>query len=127
VTRRVHILIDVLAFAGIVAGCGQGIRHWPERDARGLAQAIVGPYGQRTELFYDENDQLERIEDPLQRHVSFGYDEAGRLTSMRDARDSLHRYEYDERGRLTKDIGPTGYTQTLAPAQGADTPRNTEA
>jgi RHS repeat-associated protein len=90
------------------------------RDARGLARAIVGPYGQRTALFYDENDQLERIEDPLQRQVSLGYDEAGRLTSMRDARDGLHRYEYDQRGRLTRDIGPTGYTQTLAPAEGPD-------
>jgi RHS repeat-associated protein len=98
----------------------EGLPTHLERDARGLVRAIVGPYGQRTALFYDENDQLERIEDPLQRQVSFGYDEAGRLTSMRDARDGLHRYEYDARGRLTRDIGPTGYTQTLAPAEGTD-------
>ncbi|HWN66804.1 MAG TPA: RHS repeat-associated core domain-containing protein [Haliangium sp.] len=98
----------------------EGLPTHIERDARGLAQAIVGPYGQRTALFYDENDQLEHIEDPLQRQVSFGYDEAGRLTSMRDARDGLHRYEYDERGRLVTDMGPTGHTQTLAPAEAPD-------
>jgi RHS repeat-associated protein len=98
----------------------EGLPTHIERDPRGLARAIVGPHGQRTALFYDENDQLERIEDPLQRQVSFGYDAAGRLTSMRDARDGLHRYEYDARGRLTRDIGPTGYTQTLAPAEAPD-------
>jgi RHS repeat-associated protein len=91
-----------------------------ERDATGLGRAIVGPYGQRSALFYDEQDQLARVEDPLQRQVSFGYDQAGRMVSMRDARDGLHRFEYDPRGRLVRDIGPTDYTQTLAPAD--DTP-----
>ena len=87
-----------------------------ERDPTGLAQAIVGPYGQRTALFYDATGNLERIRDPLQREVLFGYDLAGRLTSMHDARGGQHRYDYDDRGRLVTDIGPTGYTQTLAPA-----------
>jgi RHS repeat-associated protein len=87
-----------------------------ERDPTGLAQAIVGPYAQRTALFYEDSGDLERIRDPLQREVMFGYDLAGRLTSMRDARGGQHRYDYDARGRLVTDIGPTGYTQTLAPA-----------
>jgi RHS repeat-associated protein len=87
-----------------------------ERDARGLAQAIVGPYGQRTELGYDEHDQLASVRDPLQREIAFGYDAAGRLARMIDARGSEHRYGYDARGRLLTDTGPTGYTQTLAPA-----------
>ena len=87
-----------------------------ERAPTGLAQAIVGPYGQRTELAYDDAGDLERIRDPLQREVSFGYDAAGRLMSMRDARGGLHRYDHDARGRLVTDVGPTGHTQTLAPA-----------
>ncbi len=87
-----------------------------ERDPTGLARAIVGPYGQRTELFYDDAGDLGRIRDPLQREVVFDHDAAGRLASMRDARGGQHRYDYDERGRLVTDIGPTGYTQTLAPA-----------
>jgi RHS repeat-associated protein len=87
-----------------------------ERDPTGLARVIVGPYGQRTALFYEDSGDLERIRDPLQREVVFGYDLAGRLTSMRDARGGQHRYDYDAHGRLITDIGPTGYTQTLAPA-----------
>ena len=90
-----------------------------ERDPTGLARVIVGPYGQRTALFYDATGDLERIRDSLQREVAFGYDPAGRLTSMRDARGGQHRYDYDDRGRLVTDIGPTGYTQTLAPADDA--------
>lgn len=93
-----------------------GLSTYIERDLTGVARAIVGPYGQRTALFYEDSGDLERIRDPLQRDVVFGYDPAGRLTSMRDARGGLHRYGYDDRGRLVTDIGPTGYTQTLAPA-----------
>jgi RHS repeat-associated protein len=91
-----------------------------ERDSRGLAQVIVGPYGQRTELGYDEHDQLASIRDPLQRDIAFGYDAAGRLTRMLDARSNEHRYTYDAGGRLVTDVGPTGYTQTLAPAASGD-------
>jgi YD repeat-containing protein len=87
-----------------------------ERDPTGLARAIVGPYSQRTALLYEESGDLERIRDPLQHEVVFGYDAAGRLTSMRDARGGQHHYDYDDRGRLVTDIGPTGYTQTLTPA-----------
>ena len=90
-----------------------------ERDPTGLTRVIVGPYGQRTALFYDAMGDLERIRDSLQREVAFGYDPVGRLTSMRDARGGQHRYDYDDRGRLVMDIGPTGYTQTLAPADDA--------
>jgi RHS repeat-associated protein len=93
-----------------------------ERDGRGLAQAIVGPYGQRTELGYDEHDQLASIRDPLQREIALGYDDAGRLGRMLDARGNEHRYTYDARGRLLTDIGPTGHTQTLAPAASGDGP-----
>jgi RHS repeat-associated protein len=86
-----------------------------ERDARGLAQAIIGPYQQRTELDYDENDHLALLRDPLQREIRFVYDTADRLTTMLDARGNEHRYTYDARGRLLTDTGPTGYTQSLAP------------
>src|SRR5690606_24528592 len=76
------------------------------RDGRGLAHAIVGPYGQRTELHYDEHARLASVRDPLQRRVSFDYDAAGRLTRMLDARGSEHLYTYDARGRLVTDTGP---------------------
>ena len=97
---------------------GDGLATSIERDAIGLAQAIVGPYGQRTALFYDASDQLERLHDPLDREITFGYDEQGRLATMLDARQGLHQYDYDALGRLVTDIGPTGYTQTLALTEG---------
>jgi RHS repeat-associated protein len=95
-----------------------------ERDARGLARAIIGPYQQRTELGYDEHDHLATLRDPLQREIHFDYDAAGRLTTMLDARGNEHHYTYDARGRLLTDTGPTGYTQTLSPVDEVSNGRN---
>ena len=87
-----------------------------ERDGDGDPTAIVGPYGQRTELTVDAQGMLTRIQNAAGGAYRFEYDEGGLLTAMTEPRsaEERHVYEYDDAGRLIRDEGPTGFYQTLS-------------
>lgn len=95
---------------GLLVGItdADGLTTTVERHEKtGDATAIVGPFGQRTSLFHDEDGYLERITNPAGESYGFEYT-AGLMTRLEDPRfeaedfepDAAKRYGYDGRGRL---------------------------
>lgn len=84
-----------------------------ERDSSGVATAIVGPGGLRTELTI-EDDQLKTIEAPGGLLHTFTYTENGLLKEYRNPRRFASTYLYDGSGRLEKasDAGTGSKTLT---------------
>jgi RHS repeat-associated protein len=90
-----------------------------ERDTQGVATAIVGPFGDRTELEQDANGWLERIENPAgEAHVMVSRED-GLLTSFTTPRSQTYAFEYDAKGRLVRDDDPAGGFQTLERTESA--------
>ena len=86
-----------------------------ERDLQGDATAIVGPYGERTELAINSDGYLSEVVRADGERVAFEYDGAGGLlTAMVDARGGARRYQYDEMGRLLRAEDPSGAAQTFS-------------
>ena len=89
------------------------------RNAAGRAEAIVGPYGSRTELAYDRKGYLSRLENAAAEATLLEYTAEGLLTAWTEplgvASGSGYRHEfrYDEVGRLLSDRAPSGLEQTL--------------
>ncbi len=88
-----------------------------ERDGDGNATAIVGPYGQRTVLDYDNydgNDYLAGITNPNNEAYEFTYkDGSGLLTSITDPINNVSNYDYDANGLLTIAEDPAGGSKTF--------------
>lgn len=81
-----------------------------ERDGEGNPTAIVGPYGQRTNLTLDANGYLATITNPASEVWQFGYTDGGLLTSSVDPNAHTSTYTYDSLGRLvqTRDAASGG-------------------
>ncbi|MBI3071808.1 MAG: hypothetical protein HYY84_06720 [Deltaproteobacteria bacterium] len=79
-----------------------------ERDAAGVATAVVAPHGQRTEFAYDANGYLARIVDPAGATQTFTYDPGGLAAQVTDARGGVYRFTYDAWGRLSRVDDPVG-------------------
>ncbi|MCC7374768.1 MAG: hypothetical protein IT581_08930 [Verrucomicrobiales bacterium] len=85
-----------------------------ERDAAGMATAIVGPYGDRTELGINNAGELERVRNPAGATTLFEYRSGGLLSRFTDARLQALAFSYDELGRLVRDADPAGGFKALA-------------
>ncbi len=83
-----------------------------ERNAEGMADAIVSPTGFRTTLSRDANGYLTSIENPAGEAVTLSHDAAGLLRSLEDAEGGRHVYGYDALGLLVSDVGPGGLEST---------------
>jgi RHS repeat-associated protein len=84
-----------------------GLRTRIERGGGGQALALVGPFGQRTELTY-ENGYLASIRNPAGETVRFATTPEGLLTSLTDPRNGVYAFAYDALGRLRRDTDPAG-------------------
>jgi len=80
-----------------------------ERDAlTGDPRALIGPFGQRTDLTLDSFGYLRTVSNPAGEVVELGYNPDGLLTSLKDPKLRTYTFEYDPDGRLTKDLDPAG-------------------
>ena len=79
-----------------------------------MPQAIVAPFGQRTELSVYPSGYLATITDPAGDAVGLTYAPEGLLTGLTDPRGNPHTFEYDALGRLQKDSDPAAGSTTLA-------------
>jgi RHS repeat-associated protein len=84
-----------------------------ERDAAGVATAIIAPGGQRTTLAFDANGFLAAIGDPAGGHYQMTYTNDGLLTTITDPNSHSSTMAYDSLGRLAKDSDAAGGSKTL--------------
>lgn len=89
-----------------------GNRTQIERDASGVATAIVGPFGHRTTLTVGGDGYLEAVENGAGERIEMAY-VAGQMTSMKNARDFIKSVAYDTDGRLLREELPGGGGLTL--------------
>jgi len=80
-------------------------------------RAIVGPYGQRTNLRLDADGYLARIQNPADELSQLGYTAGGLLASLTDPTGNVHRFIYDAEGRLTRHEDPAGGVSALERAE----------
>ncbi len=80
-----------------------------------IPTAIVGPFGQATQLGVDGNGFLTSITNPASETVQLIHQSDGLLTSMRTPKNEIYNYSYDPAtGFLLTDADPAGGSQTLA-------------
>jgi len=92
-----------------------------QRDGQGNPTAIVGPYGQQTNVAVDSDGYLHTVTNPNSEMVQLAYKPVvagdrhtgGLLTQYVNARGGQSLYEYDSDGFLTKDTPPDGSFVTL--------------
>lgn len=85
-----------------------------ERDGSGELQAIVGPYGQRTEFTLDDEGYIATATNPNDEETSFTYSDDGLMETMTDAREHTWTFTYDVLGRLQHDSDPAGGSKALS-------------
>ncbi len=85
-----------------------------ERDAAGVATAIIAPTGQRTELAYDLNGYLAGITNQAGETTAMTYGPDGLLATFATPSGAESLFEYDSLGRLTRDTGPDGGFQAFS-------------
>ncbi len=83
-----------------------------ERNASGLATAIVGPYGHRTELSIDANGYLTQATEPTGATWHVGYAD-GLVTSFTNPNGHASSLSYDANGRLLSDADPGGGSKSF--------------
>ena len=92
-----------------------------ERDAGGLATAIVAPGGQRTGLTIEANGYLTAVTNPANETVIIGYSADGLMATLKDPRGNVHAFTHDALGRFTRDDDPaTGFKTLTRTEQGSD-------
>jgi RHS repeat-associated protein len=89
-----------------------GLRTVIERDAAGVATAVVGPYGHRTELTI-ERGLLRRVVDPSGAVWTLQWNEAGLLSRFEDPVGAQNDFVYRESGELRSDSHSSGEGWTL--------------
>lgn len=87
-----------------------------ERDFDGNPTALVGPFGQRTELSVDRNGYLSRVVNPAGETWRMNYTADGLLTEFTDPKGQTARFSYDTLGRLSTATDRAGGAQTLTRA-----------
>ena len=88
---------------------GDGNRIEIERDAAQRVTAFVAPDGQRTQLAYNADGFLSRIEDPLERTWKMEYQGAsGLLTRFETPRGYASEFAWANDGKLASDINAEG-------------------
>jgi RHS repeat-associated protein len=76
--------------------------------------AIIGPFGQRTQLTVNGDGYLASIADPGGQTTSFTYTASGLMTGMTEPKGgNVHAFTYGADGRLTQDKDPANNVQTL--------------
>jgi RHS repeat-associated protein len=85
-----------------------------ERNVSGTATAIVGPFGQRTELEIGPDGYLASVEHPTGETVSMTYHSGGLLATFTNARGGVSEMTYDAAGRLELDEDAANGSHTLA-------------
>lgn len=97
-----------------------GLRTRIERDASGLARALVAPFGQRTELTY-ANGYLASVRNPAGETIHLASTPDGLLTGLTDPRSNAFTFTWDDLGRLRRDTDPAGGFKALTrtPQDGA--------
>ena len=91
---------------------GNGAVTTVERDSDGVATAIVGPLGHRTELTIDDG-LLAEVENPAGGTHRMSYGEGGLLESFTDPNGNTSSYTYGDWGRLVRHDDPEGGSNTL--------------
>jgi RHS repeat-associated protein len=74
-----------------------------ERDASGAPDAIVAPFGRRTELSVDGDSFLDQVENPAAEDFVMQSSATGLLHSLTDPRGNEAEFTYDAAGRLVRD------------------------
>jgi YD repeat-containing protein len=91
-----------------------------ERAADGSASAIVGPYGQRTELSLDSNGFLASVQDPAGNAAQLEYAPGGLLNNITDVRGFSSSMVYDTLGRIITDIDAAGSVKGITRTETPD-------
>ncbi|MFL6139472.1 MAG: RHS repeat-associated core domain-containing protein [Frankiaceae bacterium] len=84
-----------------------------ERATDGTPTAVIGPFGQRTQLTVT-GGLLTQVTDPAQETIGLTYGSGGLLASFTDPLGRSSTFSYDADGRLVHDQGPDGRSTTLA-------------
>jgi RHS repeat-associated protein len=79
-----------------------------ERAPNGAAEAIVGPYGQRTEIALDFAGYLASATNPAGEATSMTYTGLGLLATFRNPRGSTSTMQFDADGKLLRDTNVLG-------------------
>ncbi|MCF8036072.1 MAG: putative Ig domain-containing protein, partial [Desulfobacteraceae bacterium] len=79
-----------------------------ERNAEGIATAVISPDGLRTELVVDFHGHLSEIVFPDGGTYSFQYDSGGLMTAETDPMGNRFEHVYDSNGRITDVTDPEG-------------------
>jgi RHS repeat-associated protein len=90
-----------------------------ERDASGLARAIISPYQQKTTFTLDTNGYFASITNPANERFSFTYGDTGLMAAMTNPRSNIWNFAYDDFGRLIEDRDPIGGFKALARVEGS--------
>lgn len=85
-----------------------------QRGASGVAESIVGPYGQATTLSYDANGYLSQFMNSAGNTQSFSYSPTGLMATATDENEHSSSFAWDTLGRLQADTDAAGGTKTLA-------------
>ncbi|MEO1059493.1 MAG: hypothetical protein AAFY28_21515, partial [Actinomycetota bacterium] len=83
--------------------------------------AQIDRLGQRTDIAYDANGRIERVDDPSGRTTNHSYNLAGELENRAFADGTSITYNYDAMGRRTSMTDPTGSTTYAYDANGRPT------
>ena len=93
-----------------------------ERDSTGVPLAIVGPFGHRTTIHVNGDQQLEHVIDPLQRTFTMTYySTSGLLQSFENPRHGTGEMTYDSQGRIFTDEDAADKAMTFARTDLSDT------
>ena len=93
---------------------GDGNQTVIQRDAEGQPTAIVGPYGQNSQLAVDANGYLTSMTNPAGEAYRMTYTNVGLLTEFKDPKGNTSQMSYDDMGRLIRDTDAAGGEQTFS-------------
>jgi RHS repeat-associated protein len=89
-----------------------------ERSTAGAPTALIGPFGQRTELGLDGDNYLSQVKNPAGEQMSFTYGPGGLLESSQDPRGGQSHYEFFGFGSLNRAKDRAGAEKTLVRTNG---------
>lgn len=86
-----------------------------QRNASGAPTAIVGPFGQTTQLAVDANGWLTSVTNPANETVTLAHQANGLLTGMTTPNGQTYSFSYEPAtGYLLNDADPAGGSKSLA-------------